>query len=85
MDGLDLERAGIAATASGITVDGGLRTTNRRVFAIGDVAGSWQFTHLANHHAGLVIRSILFRLPVKASTRAIPRVTYTDPSWRRSA
>ena len=78
-DGLDLERAGIASTESGITVDGGLRTTNRRVFAIGDVAGSWQFTHLANHHAGLVIRSILFRLPVKASTRAIPRVTYTDP------
>jgi pyruvate/2-oxoglutarate dehydrogenase complex dihydrolipoamide dehydrogenase (E3) component len=78
-DGLDLARAGIAATASGITVGADLRTTNRRVFAIGDVAGSWQFTHLANAHAGLVIRSILFRLPARASTRAVPRVTYTDP------
>jgi len=78
-DGLDLARARIAATASGVTVGDDLRTTNRRVFAIGDVAGSWQFTHLANAHAGLVIRSILFRLPARASTRAVPRVTYTDP------
>jgi pyruvate/2-oxoglutarate dehydrogenase complex dihydrolipoamide dehydrogenase (E3) component len=78
-EGLDLARAGIAATTSGITVGDDLRTTNRRVFAIGDVAGSWQFTHLANAHAGLVIRSILFRLPARASTRAVPRVTYTDP------
>jgi pyruvate/2-oxoglutarate dehydrogenase complex dihydrolipoamide dehydrogenase (E3) component len=79
IDGLDLARAGIAATAAGITVRDDLRTTNRRVFAIGDVAGSGQFTHLANAHAGLVIRSILFRLPGKASTLAVPRVTFTDP------
>jgi pyruvate/2-oxoglutarate dehydrogenase complex dihydrolipoamide dehydrogenase (E3) component len=54
-------------------------TTNRRVHAVGDVAGGLQFTHVANYHAGLVIRNALFRLPVTASTAHIPWVTYTDP------
>ncbi|MBX9775265.1 MAG: FAD-dependent oxidoreductase [Xanthobacteraceae bacterium] len=79
-DGLNLEAAGIAHTAAGITVDRGMRTSNRRVYAIGDVAGGQQhFTHAANYHAGLVIRNALFRLPVKADDRLIPRVTFTDP------
>lgn len=78
-DGLGLEAAGIGVTAGGIAVGADLRTANRRVYAIGDVAGSWQLTHLANHHAGLVVRSILFRLPARATTRAIPWVTYTEP------
>jgi pyruvate/2-oxoglutarate dehydrogenase complex dihydrolipoamide dehydrogenase (E3) component len=81
--GLGLEAAGIAFDRSGIRVDKGLRTTNRRVYAIGDCAGPgggpYKFTHVANYHAGLVIRSALFRLPVKVETRAVPRVTYTDP------
>lgn len=79
IDDLGLEAAGIAATPKGITVDKGLRTTNRRVYAIGDVAGGLQFTHVAGWHAGLVIRSALFRLPVTADPRAVPRVTYCDP------
>jgi len=82
-EGLGLESAGIAFDAAGITVDRGLRTTNRHVYAIGDCAGpqggALKFTHVANYHAGLVIRSALFRLPVKVDTAAIPRVTYTDP------
>jgi pyruvate/2-oxoglutarate dehydrogenase complex dihydrolipoamide dehydrogenase (E3) component len=82
-DGLGLEAAGIAFDRAGIVVDKGLRTTNRRVYAIGDCAGPgggpYKFTHVANYHAGLVIRSALFRLPIKVDTRAIPRVTYTDP------
>lgn len=78
-DGLGLEAGGIASTTKGVTVDKGLRTSNRKVFAIGDVAGSLQFTHMANYHAGLVLRSILFRLPVKEDTNLIPWVTYTDP------
>ncbi|MEJ1157126.1 dihydrolipoyl dehydrogenase family protein [Prosthecomicrobium sp. N25] len=82
--GLDLERAGIAQDRRGITVDRGLRTTNRRVYAIGDVAsvegrGGLQFTHVAGYHAGLVVRSILFRLPVRENRDLLPRVTYTDP------
>ena len=76
---LGLEAAGIAFDKKGITVDAGLRTSNRRVFAIGDVTGGLQFTHVANDHAGIVIRRTLFKLPAKATGRAVPWVTYTDP------
>jgi pyruvate/2-oxoglutarate dehydrogenase complex dihydrolipoamide dehydrogenase (E3) component len=76
---LDLAAAGIDATAQGITVDRRLRTSNRRVFAMGDVAGGPQFTHIALYHAGIVIRNALFRLPAKVDYRALPWVTYTDP------
>lgn len=76
---LGLEAAGIKFSKTGITVGAKLRTSNRRVYAIGDVAGGPQFTHAANDHAGIVVRRILFRLPAKASTRALPWVTFTDP------
>jgi pyruvate/2-oxoglutarate dehydrogenase complex dihydrolipoamide dehydrogenase (E3) component len=78
-EALDLSAAGIAATEKGITVDQRLRTTNHRAFAIGDVAGGPQFTHIALYHAGIVIRNTLFRLPAKVDYRALPWVTYTDP------
>jgi len=76
---LDLEKAGIEHGRQGIVVDARLRTTNRRVFAIGDVAGGPQFTHVAGYHAGIVIRNALFRIPAKVDYRALPWVTYTDP------
>jgi pyruvate/2-oxoglutarate dehydrogenase complex dihydrolipoamide dehydrogenase (E3) component len=79
VEALDLAAAGIVSTAKGITVDARLRTTNRRVFAIGDVAGGPQFTHVALYHAGIVIRNALFRIPAKVDYRALPWVTYTDP------
>jgi len=80
VDGLDLDAAGIAYTKRGVTVDAHLRTTNRRVFAIGDAAGGYQFTHVAGWHAGIVIRQMLFRLFwTKADARAVPWVTFTDP------
>ncbi len=80
IDGMGLDAAGIAHTPAGIEVDRRLRTRNRRVYAIGDVvAGGQRFTHLANDHAGLVIRSALFRLPVKARDGGVARVTFTDP------
>jgi pyruvate/2-oxoglutarate dehydrogenase complex dihydrolipoamide dehydrogenase (E3) component len=83
--GLGLEAAGIRHGPKGIAVDRGLKTTNQRVYAIGDAAegaaggAGAMFTHVANYHAGLVIRNALFRLPVKMSYNAVPRVTYTDP------
>ena len=79
VDGLGLDAAGIDFGPRGIAVDAGLRTTNRRVFAIGDVAGPYQFTHMAGYQAGVVIRRALFRLPAKVDYRAVPWVTYTDP------
>ncbi|MEQ9560693.1 MAG: FAD-dependent oxidoreductase, partial [Rhodospirillales bacterium] len=77
--GLDLEKAGIDHTPKGITVDRRLRSTNKKVFAIGDVAGGLQFTHVAGYHAGVVIKNALFRIPAKADHSAVPWVTYTAP------
>lgn len=79
VDGLGLEAAGIEFSSKGVTTDARLRTTNRRVFAVGDVAGGPQFTHIAGYHAGIVIRNVLFRLPAKVDYSALPWVTYTDP------
>ena len=79
IDKLNLEAAGIETTRTGIKVDAGMRTTNRRVYAIGDVAGGLQFTHVAGYHAGLIIRSALFGLPAKERTDHIPWATYTEP------
>jgi pyruvate/2-oxoglutarate dehydrogenase complex dihydrolipoamide dehydrogenase (E3) component len=78
-DRLDLAAAGVRTDKGGIVVDNGLRTSNRRIYAIGDAAGGLQFTHLANYHAGIVIRSALFGLPARASEAHVPRATYTDP------
>jgi pyruvate/2-oxoglutarate dehydrogenase complex dihydrolipoamide dehydrogenase (E3) component len=79
VDGLALEQAGIRHDGGGILVDKGLKTANKRVYAIGDAAGRGQFTHLAAYHAGLVIRNALFRLPVRVNENLVPRVTFTDP------
>jgi pyruvate/2-oxoglutarate dehydrogenase complex dihydrolipoamide dehydrogenase (E3) component len=79
VDGLGLETAGVAYGKGGIEVDRRLRTSNRRIFAIGDVVGGPQFTHVGSYHAGIVIRNALFRLPAKVDYRALPWVTYTDP------
>lgn len=78
-DGLDLDAAKVIHTPKGITVDAGLRSSNPRIFAIGDCAGGPQFTHIAGAHAGIVIRRALFGLPAKTDYTALPWVTYTDP------
>ena len=79
VDGLGLEAAGIRADNRGVKVSRALLTSNRRVFAIGDVIGGLQFTHVANYHAGVVIRRALLKMPARASSTAAPWVTYTDP------
>jgi pyruvate/2-oxoglutarate dehydrogenase complex dihydrolipoamide dehydrogenase (E3) component len=79
IEGLELAAAGIKYTAKGVAVGKDLKSSNKRVYAIGDVAGGPQFTHAANYHAGLIIRNALFRLPVRARDDALPRVTFTDP------
>lgn len=79
IEGLGLDRAGIAFDTKGIKIDARLRTTNHSVFAIGDIAGGPQFTHIAGYHAGIVIRNLAFRFPAKVNYRALPWVTYTDP------
>lgn len=80
VEDLNLEAAGIRHDHRGIMVSPGLVTSNRKVFAIGDViAGGQQFTHVANYHAGIVFRRALFRLPAKVQSELIPWVTFTKP------
>lgn len=76
---LNLKQAQVEFQRAGIRVDQRLRTTNKRIFAIGDVIGHYQFTHMAGYHAGIVIRNILIGLPAKVNYHAVPWVTYTDP------
>ena len=79
LSSLDLDAAGIVHDERGIKVSAGLKTSNRAVYAIGDVAGGMQFTHVANYHAGLVIQNALFGLPAREKRQHVPWVTYTDP------
>ena len=79
IEALNLEAARVKYDTCGIQTDNSLRTSNRRIFAIGDAAGRHQLTHVAGYHAGIAIRNILFKLPAKIKDNAIPWVTYTDP------
>ncbi len=79
IEDLNLEAGGIKYDRRGIQVNKGLVTSNSRVFAIGDVIGGPQFTHVAAYHAGIVFRRALFRLPVKVRENHLPWVTFTDP------
>lgn len=80
VEGLGLDAAGVKHDRKGVTVDASLRSvSNRRVFAIGDVAGGLQFTHVAAYHAGIVVRQAVLGLPAKTNMRAMPRATYTEP------
>ncbi len=81
LDSLNLDAAGVRYSSKGIEVDTRLRTTNKRIFAIGDVASPYQFTHIAGYHAGIVIRNALFMLPAKVSYDAVPWVTFTEPEF----
>ena len=65
LESLDLDAGGIAWTPEGVTVDGRLRASDKRVLAVGDVAGGLRFTHVAGYHAGIAIRNALFRLPAE--------------------
>jgi pyruvate/2-oxoglutarate dehydrogenase complex dihydrolipoamide dehydrogenase (E3) component len=78
--GLGLEAAGVAFDErTGVQVDDRLRTTNRRIYAVGDVATTQRFTHAADAMARLVVRNALFAGRGRFSRLVIPRCTYTDP------
>ena len=79
IEGLGLEDAGVALNDGVPLVDRRLRTTNKRIFAVGDIVGPYRFTHTASYQARIVITNALFRLPARARYDAVPWVTYTDP------
>ncbi len=82
-DGLDLEQGGIAYDRSGIRVNQRLQSSNRRVYAAGDICSSHKFTHSADALARIVIANALFMGRQKASSLIIPHCTYTDPEIAR--
>ncbi|MGD9800942.1 MAG: NAD(P)/FAD-dependent oxidoreductase [Parvularculaceae bacterium] len=78
-DGLGLDRAGVETERGKLKLDAGLRTTNPRIYAMGDAAGGMQFTHVAGDHASTLVRRLLFKTPAKRRDDLAPRVTYCDP------
>jgi len=80
LSGLDLEAGQVAYDHKGIKVSDTLRSvSNPRVWALGDIAGQGQFTHLAGWHASVFTRRALFKQGSKASDLPLPSVTYTSP------
>ena len=79
LEGLDLEKAGVEYDRKGVKTDARLRSSRKHIYAVGDVAGRLQFTHVAAQHAGIVLRNALFRLPAKVDENAVPWCTYTEP------
>ena len=80
VEDMGLERAGVAFGETGVTVDDRLRTTNRRIYAVGDVCSRYRFTHVADFHARLVVQNALFPGRKRVSKLVIPWATYTDPA-----
>lgn len=83
VDGMGLEQAGVEYDNRGIKVDRRLRTSCRHIYACGDIAGPYPFTHMAEYQAGIVISNAVFRFPKKTDYRVVPWVTYTDPELAR--
>jgi pyruvate/2-oxoglutarate dehydrogenase complex dihydrolipoamide dehydrogenase (E3) component len=79
LEGLNLEAAGIESNRHGVVTDRQLRTTNKRVYAVGDISGRAAFTHAAGAHASLVVRRTLFAAPINVEKLTIPHATYTQP------
>ena len=79
LDGLGLDKGGVALDGKVLRLDEKLRTTQRHIFAAGDVTGVHQFTHAAGYEGGIVVSNAIFHFPRKADYTYLPWVTYTDP------
>jgi pyruvate/2-oxoglutarate dehydrogenase complex dihydrolipoamide dehydrogenase (E3) component len=79
LHGLGLEAAGVEFNQQGISVDRRLRTSQKHIYAVGDVCGPYPFTHMAEYQAGIALANIVFRIPRKTDYRVVPQVVYTDP------
>ncbi|MBA4394045.1 MAG: mercuric reductase [Desulfobacca sp.] len=79
LKGLNLDKIGVAFDRKGIQVDERLRTTQKHIYAAGDVTGVFQFTHAAGYEGGIVLSNAIFHLPRKADYTFLPWCTYTDP------
>jgi len=80
---LNLEAAGVKYNHQGVIVNQKLQTSNKRIYACGDVIGGYQFTHVAGYEAGIVVQNALFFPSAKADYRVIPWATFTEPELAR--
>lgn len=76
---LKLENAGVETYKAGIQVDQRCRTNKKHIYAVGDVTGKYQFTHMSEHMAKVATTNALLKLPMKIDRKHVPWVTYTDP------
>ncbi len=83
VENLGLEAAGIAVEKGKIISNDRLQTSQKHIYLAGDIVGSYQFTHMAEHHAGIVLRNIASPLPARVQTRVIPWATFTEPELAR--
>ncbi len=79
VDGLNLDAAGVDCTRDGITVNDRCRTSQGHIYAIGDVTGRYQFTHMSNHMAKVAVTNALLKVPSSIDADHVPRVTFSDP------
>ena len=79
LDGLNLEAAGVEYDSKGIKVDDRLRTSQKHIYAAGDVTGAFQFTHAAGYEGGIVVSNAIFHFPRRTDYTFLPWCTYTDP------
>ena len=79
VEGLGLETIGVEFDRYGVKVDNRLRTTQKHIYAAGDVSGGYQFTHAAGYEGGIVVSNAIFHLPRKVDYTYFPWCTYTDP------
>ena len=79
IENLGLENTGVTFDRRGVAVDARLRTSQKHIYAAGDVNGGYQFTHAAGYEGGIVVSNAIFRLPRKANYTHMPWCTYTDP------
>lgn len=79
IESLNLDAAGIKFTKKGISVNDKCRTNQRHIYAVGDVTGEYQFTHMCEHMAKVATSNALIKVPMKIDRKHVPWVTYTDP------
>jgi len=83
VSGLGLEAAGVECDRRGLVVDRRMRSSQRHIYACGDVCGPYPFTHMAEYQAGIVLSNAVFHFPKRVDYRVVPWVTYTDPELAR--
>lgn len=79
IDSLNLKAAGVKTYKGGIEVNDKCRTSKRHIYAVGDVTGRYQFTHMCEHMAKIATTNALLKVPMKIDQKHVPWATFTDP------